>query len=95
MLHGCSFKSLPQINILNRLIGCCFPIAFFPIINPRGNKQASVQYKVSDEDRTSVEELLDSQEISYDYKNGYVRIWLNPSVLKNTLDIHKQIIEKL
>jgi hypothetical protein len=65
------------------------------VVNRRGNKQASVQYKVSDEDRTSVEELLDANSISYDYKSGYVRIWLNPSILKSTIDIHKQIIDKL
>jgi len=65
------------------------------VVNKRGNKQASVQYKISDEDRNSVEELLDESAISYDYKNGYIRIWLNPNSLKQHLEIHKQIIEKL
>lgn len=61
----------------------------------RGNKQASVQYKVSDEDRTAIEELLDSNTISYDYKNGYVRIWLTPATLNEHIEVHRQIIEKL
>lgn len=61
----------------------------------RGNKQASVQYKVSDEDRTAVEELLDLNAISYDYKNGSIRIWLTPSTLTEHLDVHRRIIEKL
>lgn len=65
------------------------------VVNRRGNKQASIQYKISDEDRGSVEELLDQSSISFDYKNGYIRIWLNPNSLKQQLDIHKQIIEKL
>jgi hypothetical protein len=65
------------------------------VINRRGNKQASVQYKVSDEDLSSVEELLDGSSISYDYKNGYIRIWLNPSLLKEQIEIHRKIIEKL
>jgi hypothetical protein len=65
------------------------------VVNRRGNKQSSVHYRVSDEDRISIEELLDSQSISYDYKNGFIRIWLNPSVLQDTIDIHRQIIEKL
>jgi hypothetical protein len=54
-----------------------------------------VQYKVSDEDLSSVEELLDGSSISYDYKNGYIRIWLNPSLLKEQIEIHRKIIEKL
>jgi hypothetical protein len=65
------------------------------VVNRRGNKQASIQYKISDEDRSSIEELLDQSSISYDYKNGYIRIWLNPDSLKGQIDIHKQLIEKL
>lgn len=61
----------------------------------RGNKQASVQYKVSDEDRTAVEELLDTNTISYDYKNGFVRIWLTPASLNEHIAVHRSIIEKL
>jgi hypothetical protein len=61
----------------------------------RGNKQSSVQYKVSEEDRTAVEELLDLNSISYDYKNGYIRIWLNPKSLNEHIDVHRKIIEKL
>lgn len=61
----------------------------------RGNKQASVQYKVSEEDRTAVEELLDSNTISYDLKNGYIRIWVTPLSLSDKLDVHHQIIKKL
>ncbi len=64
-------------------------------ITKRGKKQASVQYKVSDEDRNSIEELLDSKSISYDYKNGYIRIWLIPSTLSDNLEAHQKIIEKL
>ena len=65
------------------------------VIYRRGKKQSSVQYKVSEENRNSVEELLDENTISYDYKNGYIRIWLNPSVLKEHIEIHRKIIEKL
>jgi hypothetical protein len=65
------------------------------VINRRGNKQASVQYKISDEDRSSVEQLLDESSISYDYKNDYIRIWLNPTLLKEKIEIHRKIIEKL
>lgn len=64
-------------------------------VSRRGNRQASIQYKVSDEDRTAVEELLDLNTISYDYKNGYVRIWLTPATLNEHIDVHRQIIEKL
>lgn len=61
----------------------------------RGKKQASVQYRVSDEDRASIEELLDSKLISYDLKNGYIRIWLTPEALKKSVDTHRQIIERI
>jgi hypothetical protein len=65
------------------------------VINRRGNKQASISYRVSDEDRTNIEELLDNQSISYDYKNNYIRIWLNPAALKKHIDTHKEIIKRL
>jgi hypothetical protein len=65
------------------------------VINRRGNKQASISYRVSDENRTNIEELLDNQSISYDYKNGYIRIWLNPVALKKHIDTHKEIIKRL
>jgi len=61
----------------------------------RGNKQSSVQYKVSEEHRTAVEELLDANAISYDYKNGYIRIWLNPKSLNEHIEVHRQIIGDL
>lgn len=61
----------------------------------RGNKQASVQYKVSDEERNSIEELLDANSIAYDFKNGFIRIWLTPTSLSEHIDVHREIIEKL
>jgi len=65
-------------------------------IKRRGKKQASVHYKVSDEDRISVEELLDESSIPYDYKKGFIRIWLDhPSTLKKQIEIHREIIKKL
>lgn len=64
-------------------------------VSRRGNKQSSVQYQISEEDRTSAEELLETHAISYDYKNGYIRIWLNPKSLRENLDVHRQIISKL
>lgn len=64
-------------------------------VTKRGNKQASVQYKISDENRNSVEELLDSKAISYDFKGGFIRIWLTPALLEEHMDVHRQIIEKL
>lgn len=64
-------------------------------IRRRGRNQSSIHYKVSEEDRTFVEELLDSKSISYDFKNAHIRIWLTPTDVKRNLDAHKAIIEKL
>lgn len=64
-------------------------------VNRRGNRQVSIAYRLSDEDRTSVEELLETNTIPYDIKNGYIRIWLTPASLEEKLDVHREIIEKL
>ena len=61
----------------------------------RGNKQASVQYVVSDEDRQKIQEILDENAISYDYKNGFIRIWVTPSAFKESIEIHREIIKRL
>jgi len=65
------------------------------IIVRRGKKQSSIAYVVSDEDRSKIEELLDASSISYDYKNGKIRIWLDNTSLNSNIEVHREIIKRL
>ncbi|MBL3591787.1 MAG: hypothetical protein JMN24_18720 [gamma proteobacterium endosymbiont of Lamellibrachia anaximandri] len=65
------------------------------IIASRAKKQSSVAYVVSDEDRSKIEELLDSSSISYDYKYGKVRVWLDNESLNKNIEAHREIIKRL
>ena len=53
------------------------------IIARRAKKQSSVAYVISDEDRSKIEEILDTSSISYDYKYGRIRVWLVYLVINN------------
>ena len=65
------------------------------IIVRRAKKQSSIAYVVSDEDRSKIEEILDTASISYDYKYGKIRIWLDNQSLNNNIDSHREIIKRL
>ena len=65
------------------------------IIIKRGKKQSSIAYVVSDEDKSKIEELLNSSSVQYDYKHGKIRIWLNEKSLLESINIHREIIKKL
>ena len=65
------------------------------IIVRRGKKQSSIAYVVSDEDRSKIEELLDASSISFDYKHGKIRIWLDNTSLSNNIEVHREIIKRL
>lgn len=65
------------------------------IIVRRGKKQSSVAYVVSDEDRSKIEDILDSASISYDYKQSRIRVWLDNESLNNNIEAHREIIKRL
>ncbi len=65
------------------------------IIVRRGKKQSSIAYVISDEDRSKTEEMLDTSSISYDYKHGKIRIWLDNTSLNNNIEVHREIIKRL
>jgi len=65
------------------------------IIVRRAKKQSSIAYVVSDEDRSKVEEILDASSVSYDYKYGKIRIWLDNTSLTENIDAHREIIKRL
>ena len=65
------------------------------IIVRRAKKQSSVAYVVSDEDRSKIEEILDSSSISYDYKYGKIRVWLDNVSLKSNIEAHREVIKRL
>ena len=65
------------------------------IIVKRAKKQSSIAYVISDEVKSSIEELLDSSSIQHDYVYGKIRIWLDFNSLQTNIEVHREIIKML